>query len=76
MSIITTSVLKDMKREGRKIVALTCYSYSMARFMKDIDVILVGDSLGMVELGYKDTTSVTVDDMLHHAKAVARANPE
>jgi 3-methyl-2-oxobutanoate hydroxymethyltransferase len=74
---ITTTRLKKMKEEGRKITALTCYSYSMAMIMKeaDIDVILVGDSVGMVELGYEDTLPVTIDEMVHHTKAVKRAEP-
>ncbi len=78
MQKITTTDLKSMKNEGRKIVALTCYSYSMARLMvqADIDIILVGDSLGMVELGYEDTLPVTIEEMLHHIKAVKRAQPE
>ncbi|MEA3505973.1 MAG: 3-methyl-2-oxobutanoate hydroxymethyltransferase, partial [Elusimicrobiota bacterium] len=56
---------------------LTCYSYSMARIMKkaDIDVVLVGDSLGMVELGYENTIPVTVEEMVHHTRAVKRARP-
>lgn len=78
MNKITTTMLKDMKEKGEKIAALTCYTYSMARLMikADIDVILVGDSVGMVELGYENTIPVTVDEMLHHIKAVKRARPE
>ena len=77
MKKITTTGLKDMKAQGRKIVALTCYSYSMAKLMikSDIDIILVGDSVGMVELGYENTIPVTVDEMIHHTKAVKRAQP-
>lgn len=78
MNKVTTTQLKDMKKRGEKIAALTCYTYSMARLMikADIDIILVGDSVGMVELGYEDTIPVTVDEMLHHIKAVKRARPE
>ncbi|NLB89565.1 MAG: 3-methyl-2-oxobutanoate hydroxymethyltransferase [Syntrophomonadaceae bacterium] len=75
MSRVTTSVIKDKKQKKEKITMLTSYSYSMAGLVEDagIDMILVGDSLGMVELGYKDTLAVTMDDMVHHTKAVVRA---
>lgn len=64
--------------KGRKrIAALTAYDYPMARLLDDegIDVLLVGDSLGMVVLGFPDTTHVTLSHMVHHTAAVARANP-
>ena len=63
-----------MKRRGEKITALTAYDYPTARLLDEsgIDIILVGDSVGMVVLGYEDTTRVTVADMLHHTRAVAR----
>lgn len=67
--------LLKKKQSGQPIVMLTAYDYSMGRLLdevKAIDVILVGDSLGMVLLGHSDTLQVTLDDMLHHVKAVSR----
>ena len=63
------------KAEGKKITMLTAYDYTMARLIDDggVDAILVGDSLGNVILGYEDTLSVTMDDMVCHCRAVARA---
>ena len=63
-----------MKQRGEKITALTAYDYPTARLLDEsgVDVILVGDSVGMVVLGYQDTTDVTLNEMLHHTRAVAR----
>jgi len=65
------------RKGGRPISALTAYDYPMARLLDEagVDVLLVGDSLGMVVLGFPDTTHVTLSHMLHHVAAVARANP-
>lgn len=62
------------KRRGERITALTAYDYPTARLLDEsgIDIILVGDSLGMVVLGYEDTTEVTFEEMLHHTRAAAR----
>jgi len=65
------------RKAGRAISALTAYDYPSARLLDEskIDVLLVGDSLGMVVLGFPDTTHVTLEHMLHHVAAVARAKP-
>jgi len=65
------------RKAGRAIAALTAYDYPSARLLDEsgIDVLLVGDSLGMVVLGFPDTTQVTLEHMLHHVAAVARAKP-
>ena len=66
--------IKKMKTQGEKITVLTAYDYSMASLLddSDIDMILVGDSLGMVVLGYDSTLPVTMDEMIHHTRAVAK----
>ena len=68
--------IKKMKVQGEKITVLTAYDYGMASILdeSDIDIILVGDSLGNVVLGYENTIPVTMEDMLHHTKAVSRAS--
>jgi len=71
---ITVRDIKAMKRRGEKIVMLTAYDYSTARILDEagVHILLVGDSLGMVMLGYETTVPVTMEEMLHHVKAVAR----
>jgi 3-methyl-2-oxobutanoate hydroxymethyltransferase len=71
---ITIRTLRQMKARGEKITMLTAYDYPMARAVDGagIEVILVGDSVGMVVLGHPTTLPVTMDDMVHHCKAVAR----
>lgn len=73
---VTVATLKKMKKEGRRIVVLTAYDYFTSRLLNEagVDVILVGDSLGMVVLGYENTIPVTMEAMLHHARAVVRGN--
>ncbi|MGH9003281.1 MAG: 3-methyl-2-oxobutanoate hydroxymethyltransferase, partial [Acidimicrobiia bacterium] len=69
--------IRARKGDGTRLVTVTAYDAPSARIADDagVDVILVGDSVGMVVLGYEDTLSVTVDDMVHHTAAVARARP-
>ena len=75
---ITAETIRAMKRRGEKIAALTAYDYPMAKLLDEagIPFLLVGDSLGMVVLGYPNTTLVTMADMEHHVRAVARAKPQ
>lgn len=74
----TVSTLQQAKENGQKITMLTAYDYSTAKLMDEagIDMILVGDSLGNVILGYEDTISVTMEDMIHHGAAVSRGVKE
>lgn len=70
----TVVTIQQAKESGEKVTMLTAYDYSMARLIDEagINMILVGDSLGMVMLGYEDTLSVTMEDMIHHTAAVSR----
>ncbi len=72
---VTTAAILKMKREGEKISMLTAYDYSIAALVDaaGVDMILVGDSLGMVVLGYDSTLPVTMEDMIHHTQTVVRA---
>lgn len=74
MKMKTTAQLRKMKENGEKITMITAYDAPSAKLAEEagIDTILVGDSLGMVVLGYDTTVPVTVDDMIHHTKAVKR----
>lgn len=69
---------EKMKQNGEKITMLTAYDYPSAQWVEaaEVDTILVGDSLGMVVLGYDSTVPVTMEDMLHHTKAVRRGAPQ
>jgi len=71
---VTINQIKEMKQKGEKISCLTAYDYSTAKIVDEagIPLILVGDSLGMVVLGYESTIPVTIEEMLHHTKAVVR----
>jgi 3-methyl-2-oxobutanoate hydroxymethyltransferase len=75
LSKVTMPALAEMKRQGKPISALTAYDYATARIVDEagIDLVLVGDSLAMVVLGYETTLPVSVDEMLHHTRAVRRA---
>lgn len=75
---VTINQIKEMKSKKEKIVMLTAYDYSTAKLVDEagIPLILVGDSLGMVLLGYESTIPVTMDDMLHHTKAVVRGTKQ
>lgn len=70
----TINTFKEAKKNNEKVTMLTAYDYSTAKILEEagVDSILVGDSLGNVMLGYEDTISVTMEDMIHHCKAVAR----
>jgi len=75
---ITISQIKQMKQKGEKITMLTAYDYTTARIVDaaGIPLILVGDSLGMVVLGYESTIPVTMEEMLHHTRAVVRGTKQ
>ena len=70
----TISTIQEQKKKGEKISMLTAYDYSTAKLMDEagVNTLLVGDSLGMTMLGYEDTLSVTMEDMIHHTAAVSR----
>lgn len=70
----TVVTIRQAKEQGEKLTMLTAYDYSMAKLIDEagVNMILVGDSLGMVMLGYEDTISVTMEDMIHHTRAVTR----
>ncbi|NBI30505.1 3-methyl-2-oxobutanoate hydroxymethyltransferase [Chengkuizengella marina] len=72
--ILSTTAMKKMKNEKEPIAMVTAYDYPSAKLAEEAqaDIIFVGDSLGMVVLGYDSTIPVTMDDMIHHTKAVAR----
>ena len=74
----TAVTFKQAKEKGEKLTMLTAYDYTTAKLVDEAGIhsILVGDSLGMVCLGYEDTLSVTMEDMIHHTKAVARGAKE
>ncbi|MBI5442902.1 MAG: 3-methyl-2-oxobutanoate hydroxymethyltransferase [Deltaproteobacteria bacterium] len=77
MAKLSITSLKERKKSGPKITMVTAYDFPTAGLVDQvgIDLVLVGDSLGMVCLGYPDTVPVTMDEMVHHTAAVARANP-
>lgn len=74
----TVATLKKQKENGDKIAMITCYDYSMAKLMDEagMEVLLIGDSLGQVMLGYENTLPVTMEDMIHHTAAVSRGAKE
>ena len=74
---VSAETIRAMKARGEKIAALTAYDFPTAKLLDEagIPLLLVGDSLGMVVLGYADTTFVTMAEMEHHVRAVARAKP-
>lgn len=76
MNRITTADVREMKKRGQKIVMMTAYDYPTARLVDEAgaDMILVGDTLGMVVLGYDSTLPVTMEDMIHHTKAAVRGS--
>jgi len=77
MRKVTVPEIKETKHNGRKLCLITCYDYTSATLVEksDIEMILIGDSLGMTMLGYEGTVGVTPDDIIHHGKAVRRGAP-
>ncbi len=75
---VTKNTILEMRARGEKIVALTSYDCLSAKIVDEagVDMILIGDSLGMVVLGYENTLPVTMEEIIHHTKAVARARPK
>jgi len=75
---ISINQIKEMKQKGEKITMLTAYDYSTAKIVDEVGIplILVGDSLGMVVLGYESTIPVTMEEMLHHTRAVVRGTKQ
>jgi len=75
---VTINQIKEMKQKGEKIAMLTAYDYTTAKIIDEVGIplILVGDSLGMVVLGYETTIPVTMEEMLHHTKAVVRGTKQ
>ncbi|MBN2072115.1 MAG: 3-methyl-2-oxobutanoate hydroxymethyltransferase [Candidatus Krumholzibacteriota bacterium] len=75
---VTKSTIMKMKKTGDKIAAITSYDFLTTRLIDEtgIDLILVGDSLGMVIMGYENTIPVTMEEIIHHLKAVSRARPK
>lgn len=73
---VTILTLQEMKQNGHKIAMTTAYDYPSARVVDEagVDIILVGDSLGMVVLGYQNTLRVTLEEMIHHSQAVVRGS--
>lgn len=78
MARMTTHKIRLMKKKGKKLVMLTAYDAPTAKILSDsgVDIILVGDSVGNTLLGYESTIPVTLDDVIHHSAAVARAKPD
>ena len=74
---VTIAEIRAMKVRGEKVPALTAYDFPMAKLLDEcgVPLLLVGDSLGMVVLGYPDTTHVSIAEMVHHTRAAARAKP-
>src|SRR5215467_4519699 len=75
---ITVASLRENKQHSQPITCLTAYDYASARLVDEagIDIVLVGDSLAMTMLGYENTLSVTLDEMLHHVRAVRRGTKD